>query len=163
MICPEQFTPPAMSFAGQLLSIGQPVSKSSLKYMPLNFQSLVHGSSSSCLVPMFWFTGILSPTNSPFFQSDTYAVIPNKLPSLVSTADRQLYFWSKGLRSDKPSHKHHTNKYQTKAFVICDHNSDQKRSATHVSKTYLVWLMIDCYLIDTTSTTPMTSCVRGWT
>ena len=40
MICPEQFTPPAMSFAEQLLSIGQLVSKSSLQYMPLNFQSL---------------------------------------------------------------------------------------------------------------------------
>ena len=38
MICPEQFTPPAMSFAEQLLSIGQSVSKSSLQYMPLNFQ-----------------------------------------------------------------------------------------------------------------------------
>ena len=46
MICPEQFTPLAMSFAEQLLSIGQPVSKSSLQYKQLNFQSLVHGSSS---------------------------------------------------------------------------------------------------------------------
>ena len=46
MICLEQFILPAMSFAEQLLSIGQPVSKSSLQYMPLNFQSLVHGGSS---------------------------------------------------------------------------------------------------------------------
>ena len=46
MICPEQFNLPAMSFAEQLLSLGQPVSKSSLQYMPLNFQSLVHGCSS---------------------------------------------------------------------------------------------------------------------
>ena len=46
MICPEQLTPAAMSFAERLLSIGQPVSKSSLQYMPLNFQSLVHGGSS---------------------------------------------------------------------------------------------------------------------
>ena len=57
--------------------------------------------------------------------------------------DLQLYYWSKGLRyvSDKPSHKHDSNKYQTKAFVIRDHKSDQTRSATHVNKTYLVWLM----------------------
>ena len=47
MICPEQFTPPAMSFAEQLLSIGQPVSESSLQYVLLNLQSLVHGGSSS--------------------------------------------------------------------------------------------------------------------
>ena len=54
-----------------------------------------------------------------------------------------VYFWSKGLRSvsDKPSHKHDSNKYQTKAFVICDHKSDQTISATHVNKAYLVWLM----------------------
>ena len=35
MICPEQFTQPAMSFAEQLLSMGQPVAKSSLQYMSL--------------------------------------------------------------------------------------------------------------------------------
>ena len=55
--------------------------------------------------------------------------------------DLQLYFWSKGLRSDKPSYKHDSNKYQTKAFVICDHKSDQTRTATLVNKTYLFWLM----------------------
>ena len=37
--------------------------------------------------------------------------------------------------------RHDSNKYQTKAFVICDHKSHQTRSATYVNKTYLVWLM----------------------
>ena len=55
--------------------------------------------------------------------------------------DLQSYFWLKRLRSDKPSHKHDSNKYQTKAFATCDHKWDQTRSATHVNKTYLVWLM----------------------
>ena len=72
-----------------------------------------------------------------FFQSDTHPVIRKKSPLL----DLQSYFWSKGPRSDKPSHKHDSNKYQTKAFVICDHKSDQTRSVTHINKTYLVWLM----------------------
>ena len=74
-------------------------------------------------------------------------VIPNK-QSIFSSQIRTPSFpinWpslvSKGLRSDKPSHKDDSNKYQTKAFVICDHKSDQTRSATHVNKTYLVWLM----------------------
>ena len=40
MICPEHFTLPAMSLTERLLSIGQPVSKSSLQYMPLNFQQI---------------------------------------------------------------------------------------------------------------------------
>ena len=60
-------------------------------------------------------------------------------PSLISTA-RSLHTL-KGLRSNKPSHKHDSNKYQSKAFVLCGHKSDQTRSATHVNKTYLVWLM----------------------
>ena len=45
------------------------------------------------------------------------------------------------IRSDKTSHKHDSNKYQSKAFVICDHRSDQTISASHVNKTYLIWLM----------------------
>ena len=49
-------------------------------------------------------------------------------------------FTPPALSFDKP-HKHDSNKHQTKAFVICDHKSDQSRSATHVNKTYLVWLM----------------------
>ena len=72
-----------------------------------------------------------------FFQSDTHPVIRKKSPLL----DLQSYFWSKGPRSDKPSHKHDSNKYQTKAFVICEHKSDQTRSAAYVNETYLVWLM----------------------
>ena len=32
-------------------------------------------------------------------------------------------------------------KYQSEAFVICDHKSDETRSVTQVNKAYLVWLM----------------------
>ena len=74
-----------------------------------------------------------------FFQSDPHAVIPNKLASLVSTARSPIILWR--LWSYKPSHKHDSNKHQSKAFVICDHKSDETRSVTHVNKAYLVWLM----------------------
>ena len=60
-------------------------------------------------------------------------------PSLVSTARSPIILWR--LWSHKPSHKHDSNKYQSKAFVICDHKSDETRSVTHVNKAYLVWLM----------------------
>ena len=60
-------------------------------------------------------------------------------PSLVSTARSPIILWR--LWSHKPSHKHDSNKYQSKAFVICDHKSDETRSVTHVNKVYLVWLM----------------------
>ena len=60
-------------------------------------------------------------------------------PFLVSTARSPIILWR--LWSHKPSHKHDSNKYQSKAFVICDHKSDETRSVTHVNKVYLVWLM----------------------
>ena len=60
-------------------------------------------------------------------------------PSLVSTARSPIILWR--LWSHKPSHKHDSNKYQSKAFVICDHKSDETRSVTLVNKAYLVWLM----------------------
>ena len=64
-------------------------------------------------------------------------------PSLVSTALSPFILWR--LWSHKPSHKHYSSKYQPKAwpkaFVICDHRSDETRSVTHVNKAYLVWLM----------------------
>ena len=60
-------------------------------------------------------------------------------PSLVSTARSQIILWR--LWSHKPSHKQDSNKYQSKAFVICDHKSDETRSVTHENKAYLVWLM----------------------
>ena len=60
-------------------------------------------------------------------------------PSLVSTARSPIILWR--LWSHKPSHKHDSNKYQSKAFVICDPKSDETRSVTHENKAYLVWLM----------------------
>ena len=60
-------------------------------------------------------------------------------PSLVSTARSPIILWR--LWSHKPSHKHDSNKYQSKAFVICDHKSDETRSVTHENKAYLDWLM----------------------
>ena len=72
-----------------------------------------------------------------FFQSDQHAVILNKLafPSLHCSISNYT------LKTHKPSHKHDSNKYQSKAFVICDHKSDETRSVMHENKTYLVWLM----------------------
>ena len=74
-----------------------------------------------------------------------HAVIPNKLAftsfhfliskyTLKGRNNSDASETSFQLRSDKPSHKHDSNKYQTKAFVICNHKSDQNRSATHVFK-----------------------------
>ena len=83
---------------------------------------------------MFWFTLMLSPTNSLFFLVRSARRHSQKIDLLYL----QLYF--EELRSDKLSHKHDSNKYQSKAFLICDHRSDKYRSATHVNKTYLVWL-----------------------
>ena len=60
-------------------------------------------------------------------------------PSLVSTVRSPIILWR--LWSHKPSHKHDSHKYQSKAFVICDHKSDETRSVTHENKAYLVWLM----------------------
>ena len=65
---------------------------------------------------------------------------PINWPSLVSTARSPIILWR--LWSHKPSHKHNSNKYQSKAFVICDHKSDETRSMTHINKAYLVWLII---------------------
>ena len=64
---------------------------------------------------------------------------PLNWPSLVSTARSPNILWR--LSSHKPLHKHDSNKYQSKAFVICDHKSDETRSVTLVNKAYLVWLM----------------------
>ena len=68
-----------------------------------------------------------------FFRSDPHAVVA------VSTARSPNILWR--LWSHKPLHKHDSNKYQSKAFVICDHKSDETRSVTHENKAYLVWLM----------------------
>ena len=89
---------------------------------------------------MFWLMLMLSPTNSPFFSSQirtpSFSI---NWPSLVSTAWSPIILWR--LWCHKPSHKHDSNKYQSKAFVICDHKSDETRSVTHENKAYLVWLM----------------------
>ena len=75
---------------------------------------------------------------SIFFQSDPHTVIANKS---VFTSVHSSNYTLKGLRSDKPWHKHDSNKCQSKGFLICDHRSDQIRSAMSVNKTYLVWSM----------------------
>ena len=91
---------------------------------------------------MFWFTLMLSPTNSPFFSSQIRTrSFPINWPSLISTARSPVIFWR-----DSDLINLRTNTIQisicpNKAFAICDHKSDQTRSATHVNKTYLVWLM----------------------
>ena len=89
---------------------------------------------------------MLSPTNSPFFQSDLHAVVCNKFAI-----------------TDKPLHKHDSNKYQSKAFFICNQRSFQTRFVTYVNKTCWVWVMYWSLLINSTSTAPIRSCVRGQT
>ena len=91
---------------------------------------------------MFWFTLMLSPTNSPFFFSQIRTrSFPINWPSLISTSRSPVIFWR-----DSDLINLRTNTIQisicpNKAFAICDHKSDQTRSATHVNKTCLVWLM----------------------
>ena len=140
----------------------RPVSKSSLQYMPLHFQwtkiifslqkvdkSFVHGGFSYCRVPVFWFTLILSQTISPFSPSDLPAVIPSKL--VFTSLHCSISSWPlKGLRSDKPSNKHDSNRYQPKAYLIYNQRSDQTRSAARVNKNF-DWCT-DRYLINTTGT-----------
>ena len=90
---------------------------------------------SSTDVPIY--VDVISNEQSIFFKSDTNAVIPNKLAFTNLHCSISSYIL-KGLRSSKPWHKHDSNKYQSKAFAIYYHKSDQTRYATHVNKTYLV-------------------------
>ena len=82
-------------------------------------------------------------------------------PSLVSTGRSPIILWR--LWPHKPSRKHDSNKYQSKACVICDHESDETRSVTHVNKAYLVWLIrvLSTTVLNTIRTAPIRSCVRG--
>ena len=67
-----------------------------------------------------------------FFQSDNHAVIPNKLAFTSLHCSISFYTFDRrdsdliNLRANIDS-----NKYQTKAFVVYDHKSDQTRSTTH--------------------------------
>ena len=84
-----------------------------------------------------------------FFQSDTHTVIPNKF-TFTSLHWSISNFILKGLRSDKPLHKHDSNKYQTKAF-----------GPFVITNPIRPWFdrCIDCYL----NNPPIRSCVRGRT
>ena len=90
---------------------------------------------------MFWFTLMLSPTSSWFFPVRYAPRHPNKLAFTSLHCSISNYTFDRRDSDLINLHKHDSNKYQTKAFVICDHKSDQTRSATHVNKTYLIWLM----------------------
>ena len=132
--------------------------------MPLNFQetkiifsfqkaakSLVHGgfslvSSTDVLI----YVDVISNKHSSFSSQIHTPSFSINCPSLVSTARSLIILWR--LWSHKPSHKHDSNKYQSNAFVICDHQSDETRSVTHENKAYLVWSMFR-----------FRSCVRGRT
>ena len=82
---------------------------------------------------------MLSPTNSPFFQSDLHAVIMWILKLAFPTRS-PIIPWI--LWSHKPSPKHDSNKYQSKAFcnlrprIWWDQICDARKQST-----YLVWLM----------------------
>ena len=113
---------------------------------------------------MFWFTLMLYISNKQSIFSSQICTpsFPINWPSLVSTARSPIILWR--LWSYKPSHKHDSNKHQSKAFVICDHKSDKTRSVTHVNKAYLVWLMFRVLSNQHYQhTAPIRSCVPGRT
>ena len=85
------------------------------------------------------YVDVISNKQSIFSSQICTPSFPINWRSLVSTARSPIILWR--LWSYKPSHKHDSNKHQSKAFVICDHKSDETRSVTHVNKVYLVWLM----------------------
>ena len=121
----------------------------SVQYMPLNFQQtkIICSVSKSWQFACPWRLQLVSSTDVLIYvdaisnkQSVFFPVRSARRHSQkIDLLYLQLYF--EGLRSDKLSHKHDSNKYQSKAFLICDHRSDKTRSATHVNKTYLFWLM----------------------
>ena len=131
------FTPPSTSFAERLQS-DLSSQKESFHFKKLTY--CLSMASWACVEYQFSDLRLLSPTNGPFFQSDPHAVICNKFAI-----------------TDKPLHKHDSNKYQSKAFVICNQRSVQTRFVVYVNKTY--WSL----LINSTSTAPIRSCVHGWT
>ena len=85
------------------------------------------------------YVDVISNKQSIFSSQIRTPSFPINCPSLVSTARSPNILWR--LWSHKPLHKHDSNKYQSKAFLICDHKSDATISVTLVNKAYLVWLM----------------------
>ena len=88
---------------------------------------------------VLFYVDIISNKQSIFFSQIRTPSFSRNWPCLVSTAQSPIILWR--LWSHKPSHKHDSNKYQSTAFVICDHKSDETRSVTHENKADLVWLM----------------------
>ena len=101
---------------------------------------------------MFWsiYVDVISNKRSILSSQIHTPSFPINWPSLVSSAQSPIILWRPW--SYKPSHKHDLNKYQSKAFGICDHKSDETRLVTHVNKAY-----------HYTSTAPIRSCVLGRT
>ena len=99
---------------------------------------------------MFWsiYVDVISNKQSILSSQIHTPSFPINWPSLVSSAQSPIILWRPW--SYKPSHKHDLNKYQSKAFGICDHKSDETRLVTHVNKAY-----------HYTSTAPIRSCVLG--
>ena len=80
------------------------------------------------------YVDVISNKQSIFFQSDTNAVIPNKLAFTNLHCSISSYIL-KGLSSNKPSHKHDSNKYLSKQSICnlrpqirSDHKSPQIKS-----------------------------------
>ena len=87
------------------------------------------------------YVDVISNKQSIFSNQIRTPSFPINWLSLVSTARSPIILWRDSDLIMINLRRHDSNKYQTKAFVICDHKSHQTRSATHVNKTYLVWLM----------------------
>ena len=149
MICPEQFTPPAISFAEWLLfSLCRNIlynrcrQISNTQKESFHFKKLTNRLSMAPLASveyrcsdLCWSCYLQQTVHfSSQIRTPSFSI---NWPSLVSTARSPIILCR--LWSHKPSHKHDSN--QSKAIVICDHISDKTRSVAHVNKAYLVWLM----------------------
>ena len=147
----EQFTLPAMSFAEQLLSIGQPASKSSLhtclisnkQKESFHFKKLTNHLSMAALAStdVLIYVDLISHKQSLFSSQIHTPSFPINWPSLVSTAWSPIILWRVSDLIMINLRRHDSNKYHTKAFVICDLKSGLTRSVTHINKTYLLWLI----------------------
>ena len=87
------------------------------------------------------YVDLISNKQSIFSNQIRTPSFPINWLSLISTARSPIILWRDSDLIMINLRIHDSNKYQTNAFVICDHKSHQTRSATYVNKTYLVWLM----------------------
>ena len=100
---------------------------------------------------MFWFTFLLSQIHTPS--------LPINWPSLVSTARSPVILWRYSDLINLRTNTIQINIRPKHLYVRSDQFCDERKQ-----KAYLVWEMYWLlYLINTTSTAPIRSCIRGRT